>query len=172
MKDRLTKHLGDSIEYFLNFSDIDVMRPKVVVIDKTDNYTNSITLQFAITDDFKFSDPIVIANEVFFENDCFEITLCHELGHIIDFSRKPYSPSKKFLKILVAEISADREGYLIYVRSGRNNRIYYKLFLNIYNEQIRYIIHDKNINSFRKNIKLIIINTMRFMAFIVYKHAY
>lgn len=172
LKVHLNKRLRDSIGYFLEFSDIEVLRPGVVVLDKTDNDITTIALQFAITADFKLEDPIIIANEIYFENDAFEVTLCHELGHLIDLSRKLYVPSNNFFSLLRGEVTSDREGFRLYVLSGRRNWKYCKLFINIFNELLSEIIKWNSNKKIRRSVKSFIINIIRFLAFLVYKHAY
>lgn len=166
MKAKLKAQLKDSIEYFLKFSDYEVLFPEIIIADKTDKKLRGMSLQFAINECFKLEDPTIIANEISFDRKDYEPVLCHELGHLISLSRNLRRPSYFFLKLLRDETFADREGFILYVRAGRNKWGYAVLFTLNFQDLLFEIKWERDAKNLYKRIKLLTINAVRLLVFI------
>ena len=169
MKKKLQQHLEQSVSFFLDLSDAEVSLPKCFVLDTENEITNRIILEHAITESLIIEDARILACESAFKEKEFEANLCHELGHIVAFSKKIHFPLNASLNLLRNEIAADREGLAMFIRSGRKKYDFSKLFVENFKYLFKNLRASNNREDYLKYSRSLLINFARVVAFILMK---
>ena len=169
MKKKLQQHLEQSVSSFLGLSDAEVSLPKCFVLDTENEITNRIILEHAITESLIIEDARILACESAFKKKEFEANLCHELGHIVAFSKKIHFPLNTSLNLLRNEIAADRWGLAMFIRSGRTKYDFSKLFVENFKYLFKKLRSSNNREDYLKYARSLLINFARVVVFIIMK---
>jgi hypothetical protein len=146
--------------------------PRCFVLDTGNEITKRIILELAITESLIIKDARIFACEVVFKNKDYEANLCHELGHIVAFSKKIHFPLDTFLNLLRNEIAADREGLAMFIRSGKRKYAFSVLYGENFKSLFEKLLSSKNKEQSYNYVKCLFINVARIMAFIMARRQY
>ena len=168
MNKELQNTLKYLIRHYLSFSDHEIPIPNAYVLNKGDNSVKRIILEFGITDDIAISDISILANAHTCEKSNYDANLCHELGHLIIFTTRPHCPTNAFVSMLTNEMAADKEGFKLFIRSGKRRIDYLAIFLQNFSSLLNKICHSRTFQESWLNFKCLVNNFLRIAAFAYY----
>lgn len=135
--------------------------PECIVLDEDDSITKHLCVYVLLSEDGELGELKILANKAYLNNSTFDITLCHELGHVIAFRKKINYPLIHFGNILKNELAADKAGYKLFALSGARSSRFFKLYKDNFKDLFGKICISKGMKKKMHYMQCVLINMMR-----------
>lgn len=120
--------LEEAIKHFMRFDATGSQLPQCLVLDADNSFTKRISIYIRLSNDGDLGEHVIVANKAYLDNRAFEISLCHELGHVISFRKKVNVPPEHFINVFKNEMAADKEGFRLFALSVPGSSKYFQLY--------------------------------------------
>ena len=161
-------YLRQRIEFFLSFSKDKISVPSITIVDDVRIKRISVIIQ--LNEDYSLQSMEIYASTHFFGEKTFDAVLCHELGHIVAFSKKIHYPLMHFRNRLKNELSADKEGLKIFMAAGKKGLSFGKPFDYFFRTFIKKFFKLKGKTILLQDLTQSVIRSFAILIF-VFRHA-